>query len=423
MRTSRSLDNKFCLFAFSSLILKHIEQHIQELDDISDWLEVLATPMATSTAVKKLSLDAAKQDVKSSAKAPPQKKPKAAPRKSVPATPRKPVPAQEIPAVQLPHDLSKYLWLHDFQTVLDYVVHGRAQAWDAVKDEVLPYALRVCLILALGEAVTLNGTKYSKWSQLRKYIQTFVTAAVDAADTTTGGDGSQDPVDKTTLPLSVVGLKKVINSIVPEPDDEPDDEPLDCGSTESMPFTKESMMTDVDALNTPENLAHLAKLESYMARGKHVRFQPEVVSMASQFIADCQTVTTFNSLAQLMFKAVSVVAGNHHVWHLLHLIQFEVIATKTTTITGSLICADGVSSKAVVCNMLKLRADYATYLVKTLCDCDDDEWPFTQRAGGSTDGVKHIARPTLERSLFVCSSDLGWCQVVTWRGLVGSAKL
>ena len=164
MRTSRSLDNKCCLFAFSSLILKHIEQHIQELDDISDWLEVLATPMATSTAVKKLRLDAAKQDVKSSAKAPPQKKPKAATRKSGPATPRKPVPAQEIPAVQLPDDLSKYLWLHDFQTVLDYVVHGRAQAWDAVKDEVLPYALRVCLILASGEGVTLNGTKYSKWS-------------------------------------------------------------------------------------------------------------------------------------------------------------------------------------------------------------------------------------------------------------------
>ena len=105
MRTSRSLDNKFCLFAFSSLILKHIEQHIHELDDISDWLEVLevlATPMTTSTAVKKLRLDLAKQDVKSSAKAPPQKKPKAAPRKSGPATPRKHVPAQEIPAVQLP---------------------------------------------------------------------------------------------------------------------------------------------------------------------------------------------------------------------------------------------------------------------------------------------------------------------------------
>lgn len=81
------------------MIIKHTEQNIQELDNISDWLAVLVTPMTTSTAVKKLRLDLAKQDVKASAKAPPQKKPKAAARKPAPATPRKPFPAREIAAV------------------------------------------------------------------------------------------------------------------------------------------------------------------------------------------------------------------------------------------------------------------------------------------------------------------------------------
>ena len=54
-----------------------------------------------------------------------------------------------------------------------------------------------------------------------------------------------------------------------------------------------------------------------------------------------------------MYSAVSVLAGNETVWHLLHMVQFEIMATSGTQITGSLI-GDGkaLSSNDVVVPML-----------------------------------------------------------------------
>ena len=76
------------------------------------------------------------------------------------------------------------------------------------------------------------------------------------------------------------------------------------------------------------------------------------------------------------------------------MIQCEVSATGKTTITGDLSGGSGLTSVNAVGPMMKLRFDYATYLVKSLCDSDDEEWPFTAGA--------HITKPTLTRYFVVC---------------------
>ena len=100
------------------------------------------------------------------------------------------------------------------------------------------------------------------------------------------------------------------------------------------------------------------------------------------------TSSTFDALAQFISSAICGMVSSN-VWHLSHMIQREVSATGKTQITGDLFGGGGLTSVSAVGPMMKLRVDYATYLVKSLCNSDDDEWPFTAGA--------HIAKPKLTR--------------------------
>ena len=153
-------------------------------------------------------------------------------------------------------------------------------------------------------------------------------------------------------------------------------------------FSRSSMTRDVQTLNVPETIAALAEWEAESVQCKHVPYQPAAVSVASKLIADCHGVKTFAALAQLRSSTICGMVSSN-VWHLLHMIQCEVSATGKTTISGELLGGSRLTSVNAVGPTMKFRFDYATYLVKSLCDNDDDEWPFTAGA--------HIAKPTLTR--------------------------
>ena len=90
-------------------------------------------------------------------------------------------------------------------------------SWDLTSAEVIPYALRLCLIFAFTQAVTVNGTTYTKWTAMRKYLHTFISAAVG-----TTGDDTAELAAEEPLPLNVVDLKQLINGIVPETEEADD---------------------------------------------------------------------------------------------------------------------------------------------------------------------------------------------------------
>ena len=313
------------------------------------------------------------------------------------AKPQAPTEAAAPTAVACEDGPRGYLWLDDMVACITFAAGNDVSNIDA---DIIEFSVRTALVFAFQEKVKINGTEYSRWSGLRAYLQKFVSAACATKGKPDGDDSGA--AKSGSLPMNIVELRKLINSVEPDNDEqELGDDHQDAVPVLGNPeceamvekFSKAAMTQAMETLSG-ETIAALANFASSFATP--LRFQPGALAMASSFIGSCTSVQTHRDLADAMRASISGMIGTD-AWHSLQMMHYEISATGTCTTTqplvaGTCIYGSGFTGNDSVAKLMKTRVDISIYLVKTLCDCDDEEWPFTSGA--------HIAKPSLAWSLF-----------------------
>ena len=341
------------------------------IDNTDDWMNVLATPMGNSQSVKKRQLMESKP-VKIIATPKGKSKPKAKSVRKEPAV---------MPALMdQDADSQPTIWFGDMVNAITFSTNLTTNEFSrnisASQLQVLHHSIRTALLFAFTANVTVNGTAYTKWTGIRAYIQKFVGTVFEEKDAEEGGS------QRSQFPCDPAGLRAHIASITPEPE-EPSDDDADSSGSES--FTVAEHQKVFGALATQENIDAVRKLQESVV-GKPVRFQAEALVMVTKFWEECKSVTSYDGFAKALLSGMSLVVAAD-VW------QLCVMALNESSITSKLsenkVFDDVAAAKA----LLQLRSEYAIYLLKSLTECEQNEWPLPTNS--------HVVQVSLSRFLFV----------------------